>query len=178
MELVIGRWWGVFPAVLLVALTSCVDTSGRPSSAATPVTIHLSLDKTTGPAGKPIKGEAVLTNTTSEAITVKQCAIDGWLEVGLSSNQIQFAPAMSEVGCRPTVRLVPGVNRFLITVSTDYQACLAGGQSGTISNPACAPSGGQPSLPEGRYSTKVVTFGLPASTQMPRPIKVTLTAPR
>src|ERR1019366_1365904 len=115
-------------------------------------------------------------NTTSKAITVQQCAADGWLLVGLTNRHVAFNPAMPLVTCAPTIRLKPGVNRFPVTVATTYQECLGPGGQSTTYVPPCAGTG-EPPLPAGTYGTKIITYGLPTSTPAPRSIKVTLTLP-
>jgi hypothetical protein len=170
-----GRW--MTPAAVLLTLTACGSSSAGQAKPTSPVTIHIKLDHTRVTAGMSISGQAVFTNSTSKHITVEQCAIDGWLAVGLTNKQIQFNPAFETVACAPSVHLAPGVNRFPLTVRTTYQECLQpGGQSMTYV-PPCVGSSGLPPLPAGTYKTKVVTVGLPSSTSMPRSIEVTVTVP-
>ena len=138
-----------------------------------PIKIRITLSETRVRSGTPIKGEAVITNTTFKTITVQTCALDGWLEVGLVNKQITFEPARLLVGCPPSVQLSPGPNRFPLTVSTSYQSCLQRGGQSTTYIPSCTPTG-PPALPAGHYTTKVFTFGLPSGTPAALPISVTL----
>ena len=142
--------------------------------ATSPIKIRITLSETRVRSGTPIKGEAVITNTTFKTITVQTCALDGWLEVGLVNKQITFEPARSLVNCLPSVRLSPGPNRFPLTVSTSYQSCLQRGGQSTTYIPSCTSTGALPALPAGHYRTKVFTYGLPSGTPAALPISVTL----
>lgn len=161
-------------AVLLVAASGSSST-GRPSASRASVEVRFSLERTPVAGGVSLRGEAILYNTTPKSILVEQCAADGWLLVGLRSRRIPFDPAMPLVACPPSIRLHPGANPFPVNVVTTYQECVEpGGQSWTPA-PPCLPGDGPPPLPAGSYRTCIVTYGLPADTRMPRPIKVTVT---
>jgi hypothetical protein len=162
-------------ATLTVATTltpSAAGASGSPKgeTAKSPITIRVTLDQTRVVAGVPIKGTAVLTNTGHKRVLVQQCAIDGWLEVGLANKATPFSPGFFEVECRPSVVLAPGPNRFPVTVLTTYLSCLQPGGQSEVFVPKClstdqtGSSTTPPPLPVGRYSTKVVTVGLPRHT--------------
>jgi hypothetical protein len=141
------------------------------------ITIRVELERTRVVAGTPIKGTAVLTNGGTKAMLVQQCATDGWLAVGLANKKIQFSPAFALVGCPPSVVLKPGPNRFPVTVITTYGSCLQPGGQSTIFVPNCLPLGSSeplPPLPPGRYSTKVITMGLPPSTAVKDSVMVSL----
>jgi hypothetical protein len=138
-----------------------------------PVEIQLVLDRTQVTAGTPIRGEALLTNTTGRTITVQTCAADGWLSVGLTNQEVSYKPLSPLIACSPTVRLLPGLNRFPITISSVFQGCTQTSSQATPQLPACT-SRGAPPLPAGQYLTKIVTTGLPAGTRLPSAIKVTL----
>jgi hypothetical protein len=172
------RWRWLISVAALLTLTDCGTTSSGHAPPTVPVQIHITLEQTRVTGGVAIKGRAGLTNNTSKSITVEQCAKDGWLMVGLTNKQIPFDPATSSVACPPSVRLIPGPNRFPVTVMTTYQECLQPGGQSTTFVPPCLHSNGLPPLPAGIYKTKVVTSGLPGSTTMPRPIEVTVTARR
>jgi len=143
-----------------------------------PITVRIRLDRTHVVAGTPIKGTAVITNTRSKGVLVGQCAIDGWLAVGLANKTIVYSPAFPLVGCRPSVVLAPGSHRFPVTVLTTYESCLQPGGQSTTFVPKClsivVSSNPLPPLPAGRYSTKVVTMGLPANTAVSNSVVVTL----
>lgn len=151
-------------------------TALQSASTSYPISIQLILDRNKVAVGTPIRGHAVLTNRGSTAVTVEQCAIDGWLFTGLANLHIPFDPAVSAVACRPSVKLLPGKNRFPIRILTTYQSCLQTGGQSVVHVPLCADGNSLPPLPPGTYGTKVVTFGLPPGTATPRSIKVTLTA--
>ncbi len=170
--------WLLLSAAGILILAACSTNSASQPTPTSPVTIHISLDQTRVAAGTSINGQAVLTNTTSKSITVEQCAWDGWLWVGLENNRIQFKPAVETVACAPTVRLVPGANRFPITVMTTYQICTQSGGRSTTNVPPCSGTSGMPLLPAGTYKTKVVVSGLPSSRAVPPSIEVVLIAPR
>jgi len=162
----------------LVPQTTGAKGSAKGQVTKAPITIRIKLDKTRVVAGVPIKGTAVLTNTGSKGILVQQCAIDGWLAVGLANKAIRFSPGFSLVGCQPSVVLGPGPNRFPVTVLTTYQSCLQPGGQSTTFIPKCvsivASSNPLPPLPAGRYSTKVITLGLPQLAAVSGPVAVTL----
>jgi hypothetical protein len=169
-------------AVIVVVVTSGPRLVGASSSeggqkAKAPITIRVELDRTRVVTGTPIKGTAVVTNEGSKSMLVQQCATDGWLAVGLASEKTQFSPAFALVGCPPSVVLEPGPNRFPVTVITTYQSCLQPGGQSTVFVPNCLPSGSPdrlPPLPVGRYSTKVITMGLPPSTAVKGSVVVSL----
>jgi hypothetical protein len=159
-------------AIMLIAATSesgpvgaSILREGQKANAS--ITIRVKLDRTRVVVGTPIKGTAVLTNESSKAILVQQCATDGWLAVGLANKKIGFSPAWALVRCAPSVVLKPGPNRFPLKVVTTYESCLQPGGQSTIFIPKCLSSDSSsilPPLPPGRYSTKVVTMGLPSNT--------------
>ena len=166
---------GASTGLVLSACGSSTATTavGRPAPSPTQVTIRVTLADTRVTAGTAIKGEAVLINTTSKTVTVESCAADGWLEVGLVNRQITFEPANPAIACQPSVRLLPGLNRFPFSVLTSYQGCTQAGGSSSTNEPLCIATG-LPALPAGEYITKVITSGLPAGTRSPRTISVTL----
>ena len=165
-------------------LTGCGTANGanpgptalQSASTSYPISVKLILPRSKVATGTPILGHAVLTDRGSTAVTVEQCAIDGWVFVGLANGHIPFDPAVSAVACRPSVKLVPGKNRFPIRISTTYQSCLQASGQSVIHVPLCTDGNSLPPLPPGTYETKVVTFGLPPGAAMPRSIRVTLTA--
>ena len=164
----------LMPALGIMFLSGCGTASAGRSTPAAQVEIHIKLDQTRIAGGSTIKGQATLTNTTSKTILVQQCAADGWLVVGLMNRKIPFDPAMPLIACPPSIRLHPGPNRFPITVATTYQECLQPDGQSTTYLPPCVHANGLPSLPAGLYTTKVVTYGLPARTPTPRPITITV----
>lgn len=150
--------------------------AGASASSSTPITVRVALHHSRVLAGQPIKGTVILTNTTSSVITVESCAANGWLQVGLEGRGYGYQASSTLVACPPSVRLVPGANRFPVTVLTTYESCIQPGGSSVPSLPACT-STGQPPLPAGTYSTTVVIMGLPQMTKAPRPVTVTLLRP-
>ena len=181
-------------AVVLILATLTAATALTPSaagasgsakgeSAKSPITIRIKLDQTRVMAGVPIKGTAVLTNTGPKRMLVQQCAIDGWLEVGLANKTTPFSPGFFEVECPPSVVLAPGPNRFPVTVLTTYESCLQPGGQAVVFVPKClstdqtGSSTALPPLPAGRYTAKVVTVGLPRHTAVSNSVGVTLQSP-
>lgn len=146
-----------------------------PTTTTAPVEIQLVLDRTQVTAGTLIRGEVLLTNTTGRTITVGTCAADGWLSVGLTNHEVSYEPLSPLIACAPTVRLSPGLNRFPITISSDFQGCTRNSSQATPLLPVCTSNGDAP-LPAGQYLTRIVTMGLPAGTRLPSAIKVTLLA--
>jgi hypothetical protein len=171
----------------LLGLTVSVLASAMPmvltAASGTPrliqVRVHLEQDRVV--AGQSIKGSVVFTNTTRSAITVDQCATNGWLAVGLSGKVDSHPFAHFVVGCPPSVRLHPGPNRFPVQVITTYASCVQpqpdGSTSPTPLDPWCSVAG-PPPLPAGRYVTKVDVVGLSGLTQAPNRIVIHLTSPR
>jgi hypothetical protein len=136
--------------------------------------LRITLTRTRTPAGTPIQGTAIFTNRTSAPVSVDTCAADGWLDVGLSSHTVPYAPAYSAIACTPSVWLAVGVTRTPFTVLTTYQGCSQSGP-GSSRYPPCDPGDRLPSLPAGTYHTDVITSGLPATTRAPNVVTVTLT---
>ena len=167
----VGHDSGVTARTILGSLRPA--SNGSPPA---PVEIRLVLSTTHVAAGTPIRGEALLTNTTGRTITVNACAADGWLYVGLTNSQVSYDPLSLMMACRPTVHLRSGVNRFAIAISTKFQTCTQRSSEATPQLPACIPPKTMPPLPVGEYVTKVITSGLPHGTQLPPAIRVTLLA--
>ena len=154
------------------ARVGLIFTPSQSGTVGASVNITIELDRTQVTAGTPIHGQAFVTNTTGKPIALDACAADGWLFVGLTNAHVAFEPAVTVPTC-PADRLLPGLNRFPITVSTSYQSCTQSSAQASVQRPACNHSG-PPALPPGRYVTKVITLGLPGTTQLPPPIRVTL----
>jgi hypothetical protein len=174
--------WGVLVAVSL--LLGWGTVAGASSSNPPPVRVRLTLNEHQVVAGQPIKGTVVMTNTTDKKITVNTCATDGWLAVGLSGKVNSHPFGSFLVGCKPTIRLAPGPNRFPVTVITTYTGCTQPQPAGTAVPsplyPTCTVSNGHtnsPPLPPGRYSTKFHFVGLHGLTQSPNRVVVSLIAP-
>jgi hypothetical protein len=171
---------GVLIAVaLLLGWGTVADAS---TSTPRPIKVHLTLTQTQVVAGQPIKGTVVITNRTDKSITVKTCAANGWLAVGLSGQVDSYPFGSLLVACPPSIRLAPGANRFPVTVITTYASCVQPQPAGTpwAPVPTCTVSNGRltkPPLPAGRYSTKFHLVGLTGLTQSPNPVVVSLTAP-
>jgi len=87
------------------------------------------------------------------------------------------------ITCPPSIRLVPGPNRFPVKVITTYGGCIQPQPSGTAPSPivpyctADKNGTGAPPLPAGQYSTKFHVVGLDGMTQPPNRVVVTLDAP-
>ncbi len=162
--------------VRLFTATCCtvvaLVASGVVASAqtASPISIHVILYQSSVTAGTTIRGLATLTNSSPRPVIVQACAADGWLYVGLMNSRITYSVSRSTTKCAATVRLKPGVNRFALTVSTSYSACVRTKNSFV---PRCTKNG-PPPLPKGHYTTSVITIGLPTGTRNPPPIAVTV----
>ena len=168
----------VLSALVVASFTATEATAGSPSH---PVKVRVIVGRHRVVAGHSIEGTVVLTNTTARQITVDTCAANGWLAVGLSGRVDSYPFAHTDIGCAPTVRLVPGINRFPVTVITTYASCTqpqpAGGSSPTPSTPTCTVAG-PPPLPAGSYVTKVDVVGLGGLTQAPNRVVVHLSPPK
>jgi hypothetical protein len=161
------------PGIVLFVLFS--GSAGASASSLAPIQVRVVLQHNRVVAGQPIKGTVTLTNTSSNDITVQSCARNGWLQVGLKGRGYTFRASTTLIACPPSVRLIPGGNRFAVTVHTTYQACSQAGWE-SVTSPPCR-STGPPPLPAGMYSTSVFILGLAHETQAPRAITVTLLRP-
>ena len=166
-----------FLGVTALLLAGCgAATETAPLPAGTKVEVSLQLSTTSVVIGDPVHTTVTMKNLTRRPITVKGCAANGWLHVGLENRAIRFSPGSLLMACAPTIKLAPGANDFPVTISTSYSQCTSS-SSVTASLPACTVRGGPPFLPAGRYTTKVVVTGLPAATVLaPRQV-VTLRSP-
>jgi hypothetical protein len=163
------KWIRVVAAATfaLVSIVTMVSSAGATTKS--PVTIRVDLNVTSIRSGHPIHGTALLTNTSDKTIPIQTWECDEWLFVGLSNKDVPYDPAVPVASCSPTIDLKPGVNRFPITVSTDYQSCEMSGTG----LPKC-PKVGPPLLPKGTYHVDVLTNGLPKGTSFTQRIRVTL----
>ena len=100
-----GALLGLTVSVLAMAMPMEAAAASGPSSQPIKVRVHLEQDRVI--AGQPIIGVVVFTNTTRKAITVDQCATDGWLAVGLSGKVDSYPFGHFLIGCPPSVRLHP-----------------------------------------------------------------------
>ena len=162
--------------VLLMAISGTAGAS-RPNPA--PIKVRITLDSDRVAAGQRIKGTVLLTNTTHQTITVNTCADNGWLQVGLKGHGYAYQATSWLILCPPSIRLVPGANRFSVTVLTSYETCSQPDGKSLTPTPKCIsnhghPPFGNPPLPSGKYSTTVSIFGLPHLTRPPNHVKVTL----
>lgn len=155
-------------------------TNSVPPSGLDPLTVQIQLDETTVPAGQPINGVAVVTNSTDHELTITDCN-GGWLQVGLTTAGLPYSPAWAACLSVPGTILQPGTTRIPITVQTRYNQCTGRPDEATDSLPAClASQGGQrdvmPPLPPGTYRTAVAILE-PKGVHVPTPdsIEVTLT---
>lgn len=60
-------------------------------SASGPLRVRITVARTRVPAGTPIRGVALITNS-STPVTVEACAADGWFDVGLSNGDLSSSP--------------------------------------------------------------------------------------
>jgi hypothetical protein len=157
-------------------LVGWVGVAGASGSSSAPIKVRVALRHSRVVAGQPIKGTVILTNTTSRTFTVESCAQNGWLQIGLKGRGYTYRAISTLIACPSSIRLVPGANRFPVTVLTTYESCLQPGGESVTSLPACT-STGPPPLAAGRYSTTVYIMGLPQMTGAPRPMSVTLLRP-
>jgi hypothetical protein len=158
-------------AACLIALLGVPTVANAGSGAPSPISIRLVLRHTSIMAGHVLKGEAIISNHSTKTILVETCAIDGWLDVGLSNKSYTYSPIDPLIACAPTVHLRPGVNHFPIKVSTDYQVCTKSRPTATL--PSCGKSG-MPTLPKGEYHTAVIMVGFPKNTATPSELNVTI----
>lgn len=149
------RWLKLLVSMSAVAVLflGCSSPAANRAGTEKPISVRLQLDQTHVTAGASLRGEVVFTNKTAEPITVPNCPIDGWLQVGLTGQTFHFHPVYSGVGCGSgSIRMNPGVNRYPITVSTSYQSCEPpGSTTRTPSNGCVEPA----PLRAGTYRTQV-----------------------
>jgi PASTA domain len=167
----------------VLAFAALAGSATASASSQPPIKVTVSLSSHRVVAGQPISGIVVLTNTSTRAITVNTCAINGWLAVGLSGKVNSYPFGHTLVGCAPSIRIKPGTNRFPVRVITTYPVCTEAEPSGSHPTPAapnCVLSHGQmtsPPLPAGMYLSKVDIVGLPGLTRTPNRVAVSLGAP-
>jgi hypothetical protein len=180
-----GRWRRVVIAGIgLFGFAGFTQGAGANTASPPPIKVNVLLSSHHVVAGHTIKGTVVLTNTTTEPILVNTCAINGWVAVGLSGKVDSYPFGHTEVGCNPSVKIKPGVNRLDVSVITTYAVCTEPSPSGsshpTPLSPNCVLSRGKvvaPPLPAGRYTTKVDIVGLDRLTRAAKSVTVSLTAP-
>ena len=155
-------------------------TNSVPPTGLDPLTVQLRLDETTVPAGQPISGVAVVTNSTAHPLTIADC--NGyWLQVGLTAAGLPYSPVWDQCLSIPGTVLQPGTTRMPITIETTYDGCNPRPGEATDTMPACIVGhGGQrdvmPPLPPGTYRTAVAMLAPKGvQTPTPDPIEVTLT---
>ena len=150
-------------------------TADLGATARSPIQVHVSLAARRLNSGGSANGVLDLVNDSGKPIVVQACAVDGWYEIGLENDAVKFHAAYSLVGCKPSVVLAPGTNNFHLTLAARYQECTQGAAApGPAAPPMCDSGGEPPPLPPGSYRTALSIVGLPAGTETPRPIMVTL----
>ena len=123
-----------------LVLAGTCTTAGASTALSPPIKVHVSLDRHRAVAGQSIKGSVVLTNTTAKDITVETCARNGWLTVGLSGRVNAYSFVHTAIGCVPTTRIVPGPNRFGVTVNTTFVSCTQPRPCGNPPTPTSRPA--------------------------------------
>lgn len=165
------------PRIVVAGSPTTRDSTGVTTSlpVTNRATISITLDRTTLPAdGSAILGIAVVNNMTQKPISVPSGTCRGWIEVGLTSSDIQFDGTWPAEVCA-ALEIPVGMSQYRISVSTTYPSCIDPGGSGGPNVPMCtgASSAEPPPLPPGTYSTK--TVGLPENIEPPSSINVVLT---
>lgn len=140
--------------------------------AAPRITDRVVLKTTKVKAGANIAGTLIVTNASQAPVDLtRRCEPD--VAVVLHNRSVDQQPAFAAAcGLRPLL-LVPGENRFPISVSTAYDACQQAYGHSMTTMPACT-NGEPPPLPAGTYHTVLYgsgDLGLPE----PFPVQVTLT---
>jgi hypothetical protein len=166
---------GTAPDRSLAPSTSSVNQDG----ARHPLTVQIQLDQTTAPAGRPITGVAIVTNTAARPLTIADCN-GTWLQVGLSNADLTYTPGWLDCLDIPGTILQPGTTRIPIRVNTTYLQCSPRANSSTSEMPACVHGHhgrlSMPPLPPGTYRTATGILD-PKGVHVPTPesIQVTLT---
>ena len=93
-------WQAFVAASATLVFVGVSGSAGAIGSAPVAVRVNLTHDRVV--VGTPIVSTVVLTNTTKHRIVVNQCAINGWLAVGLENKVIPYDAYFSEVECAPT----------------------------------------------------------------------------
>jgi hypothetical protein len=83
----------------------------RPRSARQPLTVKITLDKTTATHGRPISGEATVTNWTQHALTISDCH-GAWLNVGLTNAEVPYEGGWLDCLSIPGTVLSPGTTHL------------------------------------------------------------------
>lgn len=167
----------------LALASALLPAAGAGGAPAPPIRVSVVLPVHHVVAGRLLKATVVLRNTTTKPIIVQQCAIDGWLAVGLTGKVDSYPFGHEAVGCGATVKIKPGANRFPIHITTSYAACTGASPAGNRPNaisPNCVLEAGRqspPPLPAGSYTTKVDIVGLDGLTGPAPPVRVRISAP-
>jgi len=165
--------------VASLALSACasVAQSAPPHRSHKDLALTLALGSRRVVAGDPIAGVVTVTNNTTATIPIEACP-DEWLSVGVSSRRVPYEPLGGGPFCVASFGLRPGRNVFRVTLSTTYTTCSMNPAITSEDSPRCLSPMRMPSLPAGRYHTRIVIEGVNGTWSWPAPLTVTLTTPR
>lgn len=163
--------FGVVAVVLVIGVL--VVTSGTADTTSS-LSVRITLDKTTVPAGANLYGMAYITNSSNQALLVPSCNKGGLLAVGIQNKSFTWQMFVAGVGCAMTYRVPPGTMRFAIEALTTYGSCVPKASDSDGSSPLCVDHR-PPPLPKGTYYTVVGMLGLPPGTKLSHPLTVHLT---
>jgi hypothetical protein len=164
----------IFGAVALVlAIAVLVVTSGT-ADTTTSLSVRITLDKTTVPAGTRLRGVAYITNSSNRSVLVPSCTKGGLLAVGIQNKTIPWQLAIAGVGCTMNYHVPPGTMRIAFEAFTTYDSCVRQASNAVGSEPLCVDQR-PPPLPKGKYYTVVGMLGLPPGTTLSSPLTVNLT---
>jgi hypothetical protein len=166
------RMSGIFLLAATAVATLSLQGAGA-GAAGTPqgtVTAVMHLDHLTMRPGPPDWGVVVVTNRSGRVLHIHGCANRGGLVAGLVSSRVTYNPSPPLRGCHQVTTIGAGATTFRTWVATTYQNCGIRGQ------PACT-GFGLSDLPPGTYHVRFPLAGLPMTTDVVLPARVTVLAP-
>jgi hypothetical protein len=164
----------VFAAVAVVLVIAVLVAASGTADTSSSLSVRITLDKTTVPAGTRLDGVAYITNSSDRSVLVPSCNKGGLLAVGIQNKTIPWQLAIAGVGCTTNYHVPPGTMRIAFQVFTTYDSCVRQASNAVGSEPLCVDQR-PPPLPTGKYYTVVGMLGLPPGTKLSPPLSVNLT---
>jgi hypothetical protein len=175
-------------AALLVTSTShskaTIHVRGSGTATLPPVAVQLVLAETTVVAGTDIQGEIYVTNNTGKPIVLvpgigqRPVTCKEGLPILVTIENGQVGPLVVIGGPVMCSAVLPtGQSRQPVSIDTDYPSCVVGDSPISHHGAPCTAKEDSPPRPPGIYSTVLSpAVKLPAGTQIPAAVKVTLLA--
>jgi hypothetical protein len=138
-----------------------------------PLEARLELDRRSVVAGGELHGDLVVVNATGKSVTSKAGSCTPKWAVALAKPGEQPSVAFTLECGAELLTFAPGETRLPFTVRAGYNIC-SGGPT-TPDTPHCAPGGGMPPLPAGRYEAALGGSLGDAVPAVPDRVPVTVT---